>query len=258
MATKKRKSTIVEILSTQGISLVNKDEIVSEFVSFYTSLYTKDNALCEFPHDLDWSPIDQQQAASLEVAFTEEEVVKAIQNLGSDKTLGPDGFTSEFFQKCWNFMRVDIMRVFHDFFRNGVINGNLNETYIYLISKKLDARTVADFRPISLTTGLYKIIARVLSERLKKVLPFTITRQQIAFVEGRQILDATLMANELIDEWERKKQKGVVIKLDMEKAFDKVDWTQNGEGGLKDASHPQISPSSSMEDREGKFMPHGA
>ena len=111
------------------------------------------------------------------------------------------------------------------FFRNGVINGNLNETYICLISKKLDARTVADFRPISLTTGLYKIIARVLSERLKKVLPFTIIGQQTAFVEGRQILDASLMANELIDEWERKKQKGVVIKLDMEKAFDKVDWT---------------------------------
>ena len=122
-------------------------------------------------------------------------------------------------------MIADIMRVFQDFFRNRVINGNLNETYICLISKKLDARTVADFRPISLTTGLYKIIARVLLERLKKVLPFTITGQQTTFVEGRQILDASLMANDLIDEWERKKQKGVVIKLDMEKAFDKVDWT---------------------------------
>ena len=57
------------------------------------------------------------------------------------------------------------------FFENGVINGNLNETYICWISKKLDVRTVATFRPISLTTGLYKIIARVLSERLKKFSP---------------------------------------------------------------------------------------
>ena len=168
----------MEILSTQGRSLVNKEEFVKEFVSFYTSLYTKDNALCKFPHDdLDWNPIDQQQAASLEVVFTEEEVGKAIQHLGSDKTLGPNGFTSKKFQKCWNFMRADIMRVFQDFFQNGVINGNLNETYICLISKKLDARTVANFRPISLTTDLYKITARVLSERLKKVLPFTITGQ---------------------------------------------------------------------------------
>ena len=104
-------------------------------------------------------------------------------------------------------MIANIMRVFQDFFRNRVINGNLNETYICLISKKLDARIVTDFHPISLTTGLYKIIARVLSERLKKVPPFTITGQQIGFVEGRQILDASLTPNELIDERERKKQK---------------------------------------------------
>ena len=77
MATKKRKSTIMEILFTQGKSLVNKEEIVSEFVSFYTFLYTKDNALCKFPHYLDGSPLDQQQVASLEVVFTEE-VVEVI------------------------------------------------------------------------------------------------------------------------------------------------------------------------------------
>ena len=57
------------------------------------------------------------------------------------------------------------------------------------------------------------------------ILPLMITRQHTTFVEGRQILDRSLMANELIDEWKRKKQKGVVIKLDLEKAFDMVDWT---------------------------------
>ena len=61
----------MEILSTRGRSLVSEDEIVSEFVSFYTSLYTKDDSLIEFSHGLDWSPIDQQQAASIEVAFIE-------------------------------------------------------------------------------------------------------------------------------------------------------------------------------------------
>ena len=81
------------ILSTQGRSLVNK----KEFVSFYTSLCTKDNALCIFPNDLDWSPIDQQQVASLEVVFTEEEVGKVIQHLGFDKTPGLNGFTLDFF-----------------------------------------------------------------------------------------------------------------------------------------------------------------
>ena len=73
-------------------------------MSFYTSLYTKDDALIKFPCDLEWSPIDQRQAASLEVDFIEEKVGKAIQHLGSDKTRGPDGFTSEFLKKCWNIL----------------------------------------------------------------------------------------------------------------------------------------------------------
>ena len=113
----------MEILSTKCRSLVNKEEIVSKFMSFYTSLYTKDNVLCKFPHDphdLDWSPIDQQQAASLKVVVTKEEVGMVIQHLVSDKTPRPDGFTSDFFKKCWNFMRANIIRVFQDFFRNEV------------------------------------------------------------------------------------------------------------------------------------------
>lgn len=93
-----------------------------------------------------------------------------------------------------------------------------------LIPKKVGAKTVGDYRPISLTLCLYKIIARVQSERLKKVLPRTIMEYQSAFVANRQILDASLIANKLIDEWRRKKGKGVCIKLDIEKAFDIVDW----------------------------------
>ena len=124
-------------------------------------------------------------------------------------------------------MRVDFMRVFQYFFRIGVINENLNETYICLISKKLDARTVADFRPISLTTGLYKIIERILSEHLKKVLPLTITRQQSTFVEGWRCISHGKWTHRWMKKKKKKqkKQKGLVIKLDMEKAFDKVDWT---------------------------------
>lgn len=92
------------------------------------------------------------------------------------------------------------MEMFQDFFKNGIINAALNETYICLIPKRRDAKTVHDFRPISLIPCAYKILARVLSERLSKVLPLTITQHQSAFVEGRQILDSSLIANEIIDE----------------------------------------------------------
>lgn len=72
---------------------------------------------------------------------------------------------------------------------------------------------VGDFHPISLISCMYKIIARVLSKRLKKVLPIKIVAQQFAFVADRQILDASLIANKHIDEWKWTKEKGVLIKL---------------------------------------------
>ena len=80
---------------------------------------------------------------------------------------------------------------------------------------------VSDFRPISLITSLYKIISKVLATRLKKVLSI-INDTQMAFVEERQILDAILIALEAIDEWSSKGRKGVLLKLDLEKAYDKV------------------------------------
>jgi hypothetical protein len=146
-----------------------------------------------------------------------------VTDFGTNKTPGPDGFIAEFFKKSWNILKEDIKGVFNDFFKNGIINASVNETYICLIPK-IGAKSAGDFRPISLTTYLYKIITRVLSERLKKVLPSTITEYQSAFVENRQILDASLIANKLIEEWNQRKKKGVVIKLDIEKAFDRVDW----------------------------------
>ena len=84
---------------------------------------------------------------------------------------------------------------------------------------------VNDFRPISLVTSLYKVISKVLATRLKKVLPSIINDSQMAFVEGRQILDAILTASEAVDEWSLRGRKGVLLKLDLEKAYDKVDWS---------------------------------
>ena len=84
---------------------------------------------------------------------------------------------------------------------------------------------VIDFRSISLVTSLYKVISKVLATRLKKVLPSIINDSQMAFVEGRQIFYAILFASEPVDEWSLKGRKDVLLKLDLEKVYDKVDWS---------------------------------
>ncbi|XP_073024393.1 uncharacterized protein [Primulina eburnea] len=116
------------------------------------------------------------------------------------------------------------MKVFDEFYEGGVVNGITNETYICLIPKNHNAIKVKEFRPISLTTSLYKILAKVLTNRLKKFLGKTIKENQCAFIKGGHILDCCLIANEVVEEYRRKQKKVWILKVDLEKAYDNVDW----------------------------------
>ena len=98
------------------------------------------------------------------------------------------------------------------------------ENFICLIKKKDDASKVKDFRPTSLTTLTCKLVAKVLAEKLEKTMRSIIDPPHSAFLEGRQIIDPILIANEAVEEYCAKKKKGWLIKLDLEKAFDRVDW----------------------------------
>ena len=89
--------------------------------------------------------------------------------------------------------------------------------------KKIQTFKISNYRPISLVTSLYKIIAKVLSGRLRKVFHETVFGSQGAFVEGRHILGAVLIANEVVDEKRRLGEEGVVFKIDFEKAYYHVD-----------------------------------
>ena len=93
-----------------------------------------------------------------------------------------------------------------------------------LIPKKQTVEDFKDLRPISLVGGLYKILTKVLANRIKRVLDKVISKSQNAFVKGCQILDAVLIANELVDSTMRRKEQGMVCKLDIEKAYDSISW----------------------------------
>jgi hypothetical protein len=119
-------------------------------------------------------------------------------------------------------IKTDIMGALYDFHASSKFEKSLDATFIAFIPKKLEAIDLKDFCPISLVSGVHKIIAKVLANTLRRVLEKIISKPQNTFVRVRQILGLTLIANECLDSWIKSCEPGVLCKLDIEKAYSHV------------------------------------
>jgi hypothetical protein len=179
---------------------------------------------------LKYYPIDEEGALCIGYCmsminfqcFILDEVRNVVSVVNGDKALGPDGFSMAFFQACWDVLSSDIMAVFNDFHARSWFEKSLNASFISLIPKAPGAISLKDFQPISLVGGVYKIIAKVLANRLKSMLEKVISKSQSAFIKGRQIVDPILIADECLDSRIRSGELGMMCKMDLEKAYDRV------------------------------------
>ncbi|GKA81562.1 RNA-directed DNA polymerase, eukaryota [Tanacetum coccineum] len=168
--------------------------------------------------------ISLDQQTELESAVSKEEVKKAVWDCGSDKSPGPDGFSFGFYRKFWSCIENDVFTAVNYFFTFGDIPKGCNSCFIALILKVHDATLVKDFRPISLIGSIYRIIAKILANRLVSVLGYIVNEVQSAFILDRQILDGPFILNEVIQWCKSKKKQSLIFKVDFEKAYDSVRW----------------------------------
>ncbi|KAA3468408.1 reverse transcriptase [Gossypium australe] len=147
--------------------------------------------------------------------------------MGPTKAPGEDGLPAICYQKCWPIIGEDVANYCLQQLNKGMDVSSINKTNIVLLPKVSSPTNISQFRPISLCNVIYKVIAKAIANRLRVVLHKCIDSAQSAFVSGRLITDNVLLAYEILHTLKNKKigKRGLMaVKLDMSKAYDRVDW----------------------------------
>ncbi|XP_070677505.1 uncharacterized protein [Malus domestica] len=171
--------------------------------------------------------ITEEMNRDLIALVSDEEIKAAVMNMGRLKAPGPDGFQGIFYQSFWEDLKSDINSLIRALMHEEIGPNSLNDTHVVLIPKVPKPELVSQFRPISLCNYSYKVLSKVLANRLKVVLANIISSSQHAFVEGRQIHDSIGIAHEMFHLLKGRKAKTkyeLGLKIDMQKAYDRVEW----------------------------------
>lgn len=141
-----------------------------------------------------------------------------------NKATGPDKIPIEFYQSCWGIVKNDIVQLFDDFFNHKVDIARINYGLITLLPEIKEASKIQQFRPICLLNCLYKLVTKTLTIRLELVADKLIHNTQTAFMKNRNIMSGIMCMHEIVHETKRRKEIGIILKLDFEKIYDKVNW----------------------------------
>jgi hypothetical protein len=121
--------------------------------------------------------VTEEHNQNLRKPRSPEEIDQAVQEMPNGKVPGPDGFIVDFFKACWDVVKQDIYDIVEDSRHSTSILKALNSTFINMIPKENEARTLDYFRPITLCNVVYKIISKVIENRLKPILPILVSRE---------------------------------------------------------------------------------
>ena len=165
----KRVNSLVKI-KINGSWVTEERDIKNGVVQVFHSFLSKIEEWRPRCNGLQVGLREGEDAAMLEAPFSEEEVFGALSYLNGDKAPSPNGFSMAFWQFNWSFLKEEVMGFFKDFHDRCIFIKNINASFFVLIPKKGGAEDLKDFKPISLVGSLYKLLAKVLANKLKNVM----------------------------------------------------------------------------------------
>jgi hypothetical protein len=203
----------------------DEEELKTHITSYYKNLFGKpDITSIELDESIiqDIFQVSDTENEILTANFTIDKVKKVVFSMEHNKAPGPDGFPVEFYQVFWEVIKDDLFALFVDFHQNSLSVHSLNFGVITLIPKKDNTIKIQEYRPICLLNVSFKIITKVLSNRIGLMADIIVRPSQTAFMRGQNILEGVIILHESIHELQRKKLDRVILHLDFEKAYDKV------------------------------------
>lgn len=222
---RQKKNTIKSLKTDKGTVTTNT-EILIEARSFYQNLYMAQDTDKDDQHwlienlDKTLSDLDKE---SCEGPMTTIETTKAVKEMNNNKSPGPDGIPAEFYKQYWELLTQNITELFNHNYDVETMTESQREALLKLLYKKNDLELLKNWRPISLLNADYKIAAKVSATRLKNVLPQIVHVDQTCGVPGRTIYENLFKIRDIVHQAHRNKSNVIVISLDQEKAFDRVD-----------------------------------
>jgi hypothetical protein len=166
----------------------------------------------------------EAEKSDLVKKFELQEIKEVIMEMKVNSAPGPNGFGVSFFRSFWEILKGDMFALFEDLHKGYLDIKRLNYGVITLVPKVKEANTIKQYRPICLLNVDYKWITKTLTNRLVPVAKRIIGPNQTGFVKGRNILEGVVILHEVIHELRRSKSQGVILKIDFEKAYDRVRW----------------------------------
>ena len=213
-----------KILDKNNKMLFGTKEILNTQIDFYKQLYSSEGVNKEQGDFFGQYITKSLSPENRDIVDTEihlDEVLAALKKMNNNKSPGPDGIIVEFYKLYWDFIKNDLMNVYHASYVTQELPYSQYLALIVLLYKKGVREMLTNWRPISLSNCDMKILSKVFAERLKIVLPEIIEVDQSGCIKGRKIGHNIRLIEDVLENMD---DENLILLIDQEKAFDRVEW----------------------------------